>query len=276
MEKPIAKFRRWLRFPLLAASLLSSFLLGSMVGRTDDAYRILYAAPPGERFKAAARQLIGQEKHYGQFAQDLWVTHGVAPGKRDGFYLDVGSADGERLSNTKLLDEMGWKGICIDPFPRNMSHRTCKMIRQPAFNESGKKVQFRAAGDWGGIESDLNQHKKEAMQGQLVEFVTTTLDDVLAETHAPRYIAYMNLDVEGAEYDVLKGLSLDKYEFGSFTVEHNYETEKREAIHRLLAAKGYVRVRSWEVDDWYVNGKIAPQFPTFLSYCTAGPGCSYQ
>ena len=50
---------------------------------------------------------MGLEKTYGQFAQDLWVTYGVAPSKRDGFYVDVGSADGERLSNTKLLDDHG-------------------------------------------------------------------------------------------------------------------------------------------------------------------------
>ena len=104
-------------------------------------------------------------------------------------------------------------------------------------------MQFRA-GDLGGIESSLSLHKNETTKAPLVEFVTATLDEILMQAHAPRYIDYMNFDVEGAEYDVLQGLSFDKYEFGSMTVEHNYETDKRESLHRLLAAKGYVRVRS--------------------------------
>jgi hypothetical protein len=56
----------------------------------------------------------------------------------------------------------------------------------------------------------------------------------------------MNIDVEGAEYEVLRGFSLDRYQVGAFTIEHNFEIEKRELVHKLLAANGYVRVRSWK------------------------------
>ena len=78
----------------------------------------------------------------------------------------------------------------------------------------------------------------------------------------------MNIDVEGAEFDALRGLSLDRYEVGSFTIEHNFETEKREMIRRLLEAKGYVRVRSWEVDDWYVHRDLASQYKALVTYST--------
>jgi FkbM family methyltransferase len=180
--------------------------------------------------------------------------------------VDVGSGDGQENSNTCLLDQMGWKGICIDPFPRNMQRRTCQVFEQPAFGESGKKVRFRAAGDLGGIESDLGAHKTQASEAPLVEFTTATLDEFLGKAKAPHWIDYMNIDVEGAEFDVLSGLSLDRYEVGAFTIEHNYEVEKRERIHRLLEAKGYIRVRSWEVDDWYVHRDLATQYKTFLTY----------
>jgi hypothetical protein len=112
----------------------------------------------------------------------------------------------------------------------------------------------------------LNLWKDSASKAPLVELVTTTLDDVLAQAHAPQYIDFMSLDVEGAEYDALRGLSLDRYEFGAMVIEHNYETEKREAIRKLLVGKGYVRVRSWYVDDYYVHPRLAPKFSTFLSY----------
>jgi hypothetical protein len=103
-------------------------------------------------------------------------------------------------------------------------------------------VKFRAAGDLGGIEQDLNLHKKKAAEGfrSRVGHDDTGRDP---QAHVPNYIDYMNLDVEGAEYDVLRGLSLDRYQFGSMTVEHNFEPSKRKAIHKLLTFQR-LRVRS--------------------------------
>jgi len=63
--------------------------------------------------------------------------------------------------------------------------------------------------------------------------------------------------------------------FGSLSVEHNYDTAMRDGIHQLLAAKGYVRVRSWEVDDWYVHSSVAPRYKDFLSFCSSITGCPY-
>ena len=103
---------------------LLAFFEGAKFGRTYERYRFVYEAPKRDAIRGALAKLVGREKSYGQFAQDLWVTHGIAPGKRDGYYVDVGSADGEVISNTKLLDDLGWRGVCIDPFPRNMSKRT--------------------------------------------------------------------------------------------------------------------------------------------------------
>jgi FkbM family methyltransferase len=250
----------------LLAVIADSLVLGVTFGRIYESQRIIYELPTGANVLAACRRLFNLQRSYGEFQQDLWVALAVGRGKRNGYYVDVGSASGEVNSNTYLLDQMGWKGICIDPFPKEMQRRTCQVFQQPAFSESGKKVQFRAAGILGGIESDLGKYREKLSGAPLVEFVTATLDEILEKAKAPKWIDYMNIDVEGAEFDVLRGLSLDRYEVGSFTIEHNYEGEKREMIRRLLEAKGYVRVRSWEVDDWYVHRDLASQYKTFLTY----------
>lgn len=247
----------------LAAATLAAFYSGAWFGRYYERENVLCPLPRAGRIQASFHRLLGLQKSYAQSEQDLWVTRVIAPGKRDGFYIDVGSADGERISNTKLLDEMNWKGICIDPFPTNMQRRTCQVFRQPVFRESGKTVSFRTAGDLGGIEKYLGMHKSETSNTKTVELVTATLDEILAKGHAPKYIDYMSIDVEGAEYDALLGLSLDQYQIGALTIEHNFEAEKRESIRKLLEKKGYVRVRAWEVDDWYVHRDIASRLPHF-------------
>src|SRR6266853_928889 len=260
--------RRIVLIVCLLAVIADSLVLGVTFGRIYESQRFIYELPTGANVLAACRRLFHLQRSYGEFQQDLWVALAVGRGKRNGYYVDVGSGNGQENSNTYLLDQMGWKGICIDPFPKNMQRRTCQVFRQPVFSESGKKVLFRAAGVLGGIESDLGKYRDQLSDAPLVEFVTATLDEILEKAKAPKWIDYMNIDVEGAEFDALRGLSLDRYEVGSFTIEHNFETEKREKIRRLLEAKGYVRVRSWEVDDWYVHRDLASQYKALVTYST--------
>ncbi len=260
--------RRVIYAVFLAAIVANAFYLGVAFGRIYEAQKIAYEPPAGVNTVATVQALLNRQRTYAQFHQDLWVALGVGQGKRNGYYVDVGSADGELISNTYLLDQLGWKGICIDPFPRNMQRRTCRTVKQPVYSESGKHVRFRAAGLLGGIESGLGKFKGQLSQAPMTELVTTTIDEVLDKAGAPKWIDYMNLDIEGAEYDALRGLSLDKHDIGSFTIEHNQETEKREAIRRLLESKGYARVRSWEVDDWYVHPSLAGPYKTVITFAS--------
>ena len=87
-----------------------------------------------------------QQRYYGQILQDKWVTETVFPGVNDGYFVDVGSGDGIEGSNTKLLEERGWRGICIDPFPTNMQTRRCHLFKEVVFSERGRVVPFRIAG----------------------------------------------------------------------------------------------------------------------------------
>tara|TARA_B100001093_G_scaffold371867_1_gene356827 strand:+ start:340 stop:510 length:171 start_codon:yes stop_codon:yes gene_type:complete len=41
--------------------------------------------------------------------------------KKNGTYLEIGVYDGEKNSNTYILDkDYNWKGVCVDPFMKNM------------------------------------------------------------------------------------------------------------------------------------------------------------
>ena len=238
---------------LALGALLGACAFGVKVGVRYKTYRLLFELGKREAMVVAIERVLGLQKTYSEKQQDLWIVLSALPGKRDGYYVDVGSADGVEVSNTKLLDDMGWKGVCIDPFPTNMSSRTCQLFRQPVFSVSGKKVSFRAAGMLGGITETLGITSvvPKVQQSPLVDFLTATLDEILEKAKAPSHIDFMSIDVEGAEYEVL-GLSLDKYQVEAFTIEHNNEHPKRELIRQLLESKGYTLVRSWYRDDWYV------------------------
>jgi FkbM family methyltransferase len=194
-----------------------------------------------------------RRRYYGEHLQDKWVTETVFPGVHDGYFVDVGSGDGIRKSNTKLLEEKGWRGICIDPFPTNMQTRRCQVFNEVVSSERGRTVQFHLAGGQGGIAETLGRYRNTAAKEKIVEMTTVTLDDILVRAGAPPYIHFMSLDVEGAELEALRGLSLDRYSIGALVVEHNYELSKQTEIRKLLSKYGYIRTHSWREDDFYVR-----------------------
>jgi hypothetical protein len=63
---------------------------------------------------------------------------------------------------------------------------------------------------------------------------------------------YMNLDIEGTEYDVLSTFPFNKYSFGCITLEHNHEEPKRTLMREILNKNGYKLEKEVQFDDWYV------------------------
>jgi FkbM family methyltransferase len=240
---------------LIVAVALGSGYSGAKVGRQYERNQQCCRTPRWRNIRIAVTELLGLVSFPSQIGQDKWVLETVFPGVADGFFLDVGSADGTYLSNTKALEQHGWKGVCIDPFPTHMQDRTCQMLREVVFSRAGERVKFRASGEIGGISDTLGVWKERASQAPTVEFTTVTLADILERTHAPQFIHFISLDIEGAELEALKGFPFDTYKIGALAVEHNDEEPKRSEIETLMKDHGYLRIHSWQQDDFYVPAK---------------------
>src|SRR5262245_36941355 len=90
--------------------------LGHRVGRFEAFHEFVGIQDAHERRAGAIGYALGLEEFKGVTGQDLWVLHSVHPGIKDGYFVDLGSADGVTISNTWALERNGWTGICIDPF----------------------------------------------------------------------------------------------------------------------------------------------------------------
>ena len=53
------------------------------------------------------------EKNFSQTYQDI-CTLTLLDGKKNGTYLEIGSADPFYGSNTALLEQLGWKGVGVE------------------------------------------------------------------------------------------------------------------------------------------------------------------
>lgn len=199
-----------------------------------------------------AREALGSAPTFpSEIGQDKWVVEKMFPGVSNGFFVDVGSGHGTIGSNTKVLEELGWTGICVDPFPTHMEGRTCRMEKEVVSSVAGQVVKFHTHSGLGGIAGTLGKWKGEAEKSPAVELATTTLGIILERATAPSFIHFISLDIEGAELEALKGVPFEKYRFGAFAIEHNDEEPKRSDIIKFLDERGYRRVHTYRQDDFF-------------------------
>ncbi len=244
---------------MVVAAAGAGTFFGYRAGTANAFHSLLGIAAPAERRYHAIRYALGLEEFNGTTGQDLWVMHSVHPGVTDGFFVDLGSADGVAASNTWTLERLGWTGICIDPFPRNMDGRTCQMFAEAVDDVGGRTVQFQNPGSYsGGLVEHAGFWVLSKDKENAVTVTTTTLSDILRRAKAPSYIHYLNVDIEGAEYAALSNFPFDEYKFGAITIEHNNIEDRRAKLRDLLVKNGYRLEWAIRDQDWYVPAEDAP------------------
>ena len=192
-------------------------------------------------------------KFRGQLQQDKWVLS-LFPDGFQGFFLDVGMGDARHINNTYLLEQLGWRGIGIDPYPMNTDLRPNLIVEAVAVFSSTTTLDFVQAGHLGGAVDFIDRHADAIKFEPIVQVQTTTLEAVLKKHNAPSTIDYMSLDTEGTEYEILRAFPFNDYTFTCITVEHNQEHLKKQQLRTLLTSKGYVLAHEVQFDDWYIHG----------------------
>ncbi|SLN53630.1 hypothetical protein PSA7680_02797 [Pseudoruegeria aquimaris] len=201
----------------------------------------------------------------GQLRQDLLALI-VSGYKRGGYFVEFGATDGEKYSNSNLLEKrFGWQGILSEPavgwHRRLRRKRDCIIDTRCVWRATGEHLSFDMAKSktlstlTQFADSDHHAEKRgEDFERLTVE--TVSLADMLAEHGAPEAIDYLSVDTEGSEFEILKAFDFGRHRFGLITVEHNF-TEQREKIHDLLVSNGYKRILSdlSKFDDWYIPAR---------------------
>jgi FkbM family methyltransferase len=201
-----------------------------------------------------------------QLLQDLLVVF-LLGGKRNGFFVEVGAANGIDFSNSFILErDFGWNGILVEPargwhdmLKRN---RRVKIDTHLVWSKTGERLRFREteARELSTLdtlaEGDLNRNARA--RGTVYSVESITLNDLLHNHGAPAKIDYLSLDTEGSEYAILQSFNFNRYDIGIMTVEHAFREPERQEIYRLLVSNGFVRLFDTlsKFDDWYVKRSL--------------------
>lgn len=188
------------------------------------------------------------------------------PGK----FLEIGAWDGELISQTAWLErQRGWTGVCVDPFPRDFTNRTCQVCSYAVSNDGLPREFIRVSIDRrdGGDVSYFSGFKKyisahwglisEFCDYEIIEVPTITIDELYRKYNLPDYIDFLSVDVEGGEVEIFDSINLKKYRYGLIVFEHNEDQSARLHIGGLLMGAGYIHVESLRMDDIYLNQELS-------------------
>jgi FkbM family methyltransferase len=206
---------------------------------------------------------------FGQSGEDA-ILYRLLGLKRNGIYVDVGAYHPRIYSNTYLLHSLlGWSGINIDA-----SHDTIELFRK----ERPDDINIHAAvsdkeGEtvyWKFKHAARNTILRQNVERQLKRGDTVLvgeetvpmrrLDKILDEhlRDSPA-IDLLNIDVEGAELQVLESNNWEKYVPEIILIEdYSVKSEglDKSAIHHFLTGKGYRFVSHCYDTSIYVSGRF--------------------
>jgi FkbM family methyltransferase len=206
------------------------------------------------------------EPYRSQFGED-WVLDEFFGHRTSGFYVEVGAYNGVDISNTYFFEKRGWGGVLIEASPPvaaecRRNRPGSRVVNCAVVGPGGPpEIEFNIVQDSQSLSriqigaGDPNLNLVRNFTGRLdvrpVRVPARTLDSILEEECGSRAIDFMTIDVEGYEYEVLRGFTIERWRPTVLIVERaKLLPESR--IMRHLHRNGYRYECTTGVNDWFV------------------------
>jgi len=206
---------------------------------------------------------------YSQTGEDVIIKSIF--GDSIGFYLDIGCNEPIRLSNTFSLYLQGWKGICVDAnseiTTRFKKIRKRDTVINAALSDIVEQVTFfkseTNAVSTINVDTFHSWKDKWEFKPDNTEIITTrTLNSILLEyKHLYKMIDLLSIDVEGHDYNVLKGLNLNLFRPKLIVVEiHNFiiDSPTDSEIYVYLNDNNYNLIGYITMNAYFFDKNLAP------------------
>lgn len=209
-----------------------------------------------------------------QFGEDT-VLYDYFRGRPSGYFVEAGAFDGVTISNTYLLESLGWRGLLVEANPiyaaqceQNRPRSTVVNVAIGPGTATGQ-VEFTCLDERGAALSYLKaspEHKSLCdglgAQASLVQVPYTSLNRLLdGETAA---IDLLSLDLEGMELDALHGFDLQRYRPEIVIVEHGADVANTELANYLRGQDYFPEART-RANVFFIHQSKREAFRAVLS-----------
>ncbi len=200
---------------------------------------------------------IAARKIFDRFSADSYAEGGLDRqilghllGCRSKFYVDVGCHCPNSKSNTYLLYQMGWSGLCIDA---NLS-----LVRRFQRVRPKDRVECVCVGEESGettflicnnpalshVFGDGVPHSNANDEAYRVTVQVKSLQQLFDEHNVPRSFGLLSIDVEGSDLAVIRSFNIHKWRPYLIVVEIHDDSLEFEQIDKndivvFLRSTGY-------------------------------------
>lgn len=202
-----------------------------------------------------------ETRYPAQHGEDRWLER-YFRGVHDGVFVEVGAHDGLTLSNTYRLEQLGWRGVLVEPDPERAAAArvnrprsrvfecACLAPNAPAEVTFHKVVEFDAMSTATMSDFHLDRIRNAGYSTSALTVRVRTLDALLEEAGFSR-VDFVSIDVEEGEIEVLRGFDVCRWQPRVVMVESN-GAERKPEIRDYFNARGYTFMRSIAINDIYV------------------------
>jgi FkbM family methyltransferase len=214
-------------------------------------------------------------RSYAEGGLDLAIWQRFFSGRPTGVVVEVGAARPDYLSMSALFRDRGWRAILIDPNP----------AYAPLHAAAGQELLLYACSDRDEDDVDfqvVNSHQtayrggevtfesfsalsikpkyadlKQDLDASTIKVKVRRLDTIL-EDQGVVEIDVLNVDVEGWELEVLRGLSFERYQPKVLVIENLF---KERAYRSFMRERGYRRWKHLPPNEVWVRRDLLPRWP---------------
>jgi FkbM family methyltransferase len=193
---------------------------------------------------------------HSQDNQDFFLETHIFKGYKNGCFVDVGAHDGISINNTLYFEKNNnWCGINIEPiktvFDRLVINRPNNINLNCAVCNNDGETEFLCNTGYtemiSGIKDNFDirhlyrlqyENEQHGSRTELIKVQTKKLETILNENNIS-HINYLSIDVEGAEFEVIKSINFDKVFIDVIGFENNYH-DVSVPIIEYLQEKGFI------------------------------------
>ena len=166
--------------------------------------------------------------------------------RKNGFYVDVGCYHPIHRNNTHLLHTQNWSGVNIDTSKFSIDlfnfMRPKDLNYNCAISDKNENIKLFYQKELSQLSTIEKGQAESVFQGNIKEkeINAFTLDEILSrDKYKDSKIDLLDIDVEGADLKVLRGLSFDKFKPELVCVEIHAKEIKKSDIYNFLIDKNY-------------------------------------
>lgn len=199
-------------------------------------------------------KLFYKKKNYSQFGEDLFLVDFFKK-KPIGKFVDLGAYHPMKFNNTYMLYKKGWSGINIDlnsstidmfNIVRKRDKNICALISDQ--NENEKTIFYEH--NFSAVNSlILTEDLKKVLK------MKKTMKTVKFENLINNKFDFLNIDLEGHDYQVLKTIDLEKYQPKLICIEILEKSNDRENIFSYMKQNNYKIIKQCKISYFFVRSE---------------------